>query len=362
MVHARVRRGGKKVSGRSIASLAAEKGITWDQESTVVNGTGATKTRMELYLKDTLTKECQGGGGPVPDSQSVISIETFVFTGAATIEYGNETLEMSATSLKYNVKSTNWPFCDQGNSLQVNMDVKVKGDKPPKMEKKDMEKEEEERKKSGKKGKGVKGKKFKANAGKLDLEMDLPELTLVDGSLVDSDIDMDAKGSKTSITCIFPHFNETLLYDPTASLAQVLQALRSTMGQSGSEQRTTHWQGADLWWPHTHSGKICGGRPKVCHGSGPCVCVPCPAWPRSHHQAKRPSPPPSPTTKRPRVGWGGPSRFDSLRKRRMRSMSRMAERRSSRKPCLSETASITAADGRPLRAMGRRRAAVKPPP
>eukprot|EP00429_Kryptoperidinium_foliaceum_P120663 CAMPEP_0176321746 /NCGR_PEP_ID=MMETSP0121_2-20121125/71509_1 /TAXON_ID=160619 /ORGANISM="Kryptoperidinium foliaceum, Strain CCMP 1326" /LENGTH=187 /DNA_ID=CAMNT_0017664201 /DNA_START=27 /DNA_END=587 /DNA_ORIENTATION=- len=109
---------------------------------------------------------------------------------------------------------------DEGNSLQVNMDVKVKGDKPPKMEEKDMAKEAEARMKSGKKGKGVKGKKFKANAGKRDLEMDLPTLVLVDGVLTDSEVEMDAKGTKTSITFSFPHFNQTLLYDPTAGLEE----------------------------------------------------------------------------------------------------------------------------------------------
>jgi len=222
---------GKKVSDRSIPSLAAEKSITWSQESTLVNGTGATKTRMELYLNETFKQACKGGKGRLPDNQSFISIETFVFSGAATIEYGNETLEVVASSLKYNVRSTNWPFCDEGNSL----DVKVKGDKPPKMEEKDMAKEAEARMKSGKKGKGVKGKKFKANAGKRDLEMDLPTLVLVDGVLTDSEVEMDAKGTKTSITFSFPHFNQTLLYDPTAGLEEPASDSTSIDGGAASD-------------------------------------------------------------------------------------------------------------------------------
>jgi len=231
---------GKKVSDRSISSLAAEKNIVWLQESTVVNGTGATMTRMELYLNKTFTKACRGGEGRLPDASSAISIETYVFSGSAMIEYGNETLEVVASSLKYNIRSTNWPFCAEGNSLQVNMEVKVKGDKPPKLEKKDMEKEEQERMKSGKKGKGVKGNKFRANAGKRDLEMDLPTLSLVDGELVDSEVEMDAKGAKTSVTFTFPHFNQTLLYDPTAGLEEPTSSEAGTFFREWRGERRQH--------------------------------------------------------------------------------------------------------------------------
>lgn len=63
------------------------------EESKSIHGTGAATTRMELYLKKTFSK-CKGGQGRLPDERSVISIETFVFTDTAMIEYGNETWEV----------------------------------------------------------------------------------------------------------------------------------------------------------------------------------------------------------------------------------------------------------------------------
>jgi len=222
---------GRRVRERSIRSLAAEKRIKWTQNAMLVGGTGATTTRMELHLNETFDKACRGGQGRMPDDTSVISVETFVFAGRTTIKYGNETLKVLASSLKYNVRSANWPFCEEGNKLRVKMEVKVKGTQKPKFEDKDMEAEDRMARpgKGGKRGKGLKGKKFRANAGKMDLEMDLPTLSVVDGKMLDSEVDLEVNGGKTEVLFTFPHFGESLLYDPTAELSEPEIGDNSTM-------------------------------------------------------------------------------------------------------------------------------------
>mmetsp|Transcript_64982 Transcript_64982/g.187021 ORF Transcript_64982/g.187021 Transcript_64982/m.187021 type:complete len:85 (+) Transcript_64982:2-256(+) len=53
----------------------------------------------------------------------------------------------------------------------------------------------------------------------MDLDMDLPTLSVVDGEMVDSEVELEEKGGKTEVLFKFPHFEDSMLYDPTAGFS-----------------------------------------------------------------------------------------------------------------------------------------------
>lgn len=61
-----------------------------------------------------------------------MAIEIFVFHDDAVVEYGNDTIHVTRAQMKFNIEAMNWPFCGDDHLLEVNLDIKVPGDKPPK--------------------------------------------------------------------------------------------------------------------------------------------------------------------------------------------------------------------------------------
>jgi len=270
---------GGRVSGRAIMSLAAEKGIIWTQENRTVGGAKALVTRMELPLEygGSFKSACGGGGGSQGGSGSQggggsqdggsetspndggskkspgsggkarrlaspgsVAVEIFVFTSDAMVDYGNYSIPVTRGQLKFNVESKTWPFCGTDHRLEVNLDIKVPGDKEPKKveEVAEAENEDEEaeaeaegsgtKKKGGKGGKKPKGKAMKQSAGGRDVNFDLPEVALVDGDSIESEVEVQTQGGKTTIAFRFPYFESTLLYDPTASFDEESAAESTT--------------------------------------------------------------------------------------------------------------------------------------
>lgn len=65
-------------------------------------------------------------------STSFVAVEIFVFSADAVVEYGDYDVPVTRGQLKFNVESEGWPFCGTDHKLEVNLDIKVPGDKPPK--------------------------------------------------------------------------------------------------------------------------------------------------------------------------------------------------------------------------------------
>jgi len=243
---------GGRVAGRAIMSLAAEKGINWTQGTRMVGGASAVVTRMELPLEyggSFREAACGGGGGSQGGdsdtspgggsdkspaggkarrlaSPGSVAVEIFVFASDAMVDYGNYSIPVTRGQLKFNVESETWPFCGTDHRLEVNLDVKVPGDEAPKKVEEVAEDEVEAEAESGgsgssaggrKGGRKPKGKSMRQSAGGRDVNFDLPEMALVDGSTMASEVEVQSSGGRTTIAFRFPYFERTLLYDPTAS-------------------------------------------------------------------------------------------------------------------------------------------------
>jgi len=285
---------GGKVQGRSLASLAAEKGIIWTQENRTVGGAEALVTRMELPLSygGNFKETCAGGGGGDKTSgddktnggggggdkttgndkgkgarllseedeletlesdderrlasPGSVAIEIFVFQANATVDYGDYSIEVQRGQLKFNIESSGWPFCGTDHKLDINMEIKVKGDKPPKEVKEKPEEKPEDPTEQpsttaaaninadintqggkppsgGKKpprGKKPKMKTMRQNAGKMDMDLDFPEVVLADGNNTECGVVVDTKGGKTTIIFTFEYFEDSLVYDPMAGFVE----------------------------------------------------------------------------------------------------------------------------------------------
>jgi len=257
---------GSKVSGRSIASLASQKSIVWSQTTEKMSDwANATVTRMELplvfggsfksYCPGENTKGNSGNAGNkngkrgAPDidgdsSDSVMNIvvEVLAFNDYYEVPYGNHSIVMDRSGIKFNVKSASWPFCSPENSLVVNLNIETKGSEEDAdavskatiieevLEVKDEEPQEDEdgegRLEEGNHGvgkpdresrkkKAPKGKRLKVPAGgEFDIELDLPTLVVKDETEANCEVVVDTNADKMNIAFLFPAFNETLLYDP----------------------------------------------------------------------------------------------------------------------------------------------------
>jgi len=306
---------GGKVQGRSLASLAAEKGIIWTQENRTVGGAEALVTRMELPLSygGNFKETCAGGGGGDKTSgddktnggggggdkttgndkgkgarllseedeletlesdderrlasPGSVAIEIFVFQANATVDYGDYSIEVQRGQLKFNIESSGWPFCGTDHKLDINMEIKVKGDKPPKEVKEKPEEKPEDPTEQpsttaaaninadintqggkppsgGKKpprGKKPKMKTMRQNAGKMDMDLDFPEVVLADGNNTECGVVVDTKGGKTTIIFTFDYFEDSIIYDPTAGFVDPAAETETTTaapGDSGARSTT----------------------------------------------------------------------------------------------------------------------------
>mmetsp|Transcript_126781 Transcript_126781/g.366969 ORF Transcript_126781/g.366969 Transcript_126781/m.366969 type:complete len:354 (+) Transcript_126781:26-1087(+) len=138
------------------------------------------------------------------------------------VDYGEYTIEVLQGQMKFNIESASWPFCGPDHTLEVTLDLKVPGDKPPtSVVERDEEDEEEEQESGARGGKGrrPKRKAMRQSAGAMDADFDLPEVALADGAEAACGVDVSSQGAKTSIIFAFPAFEDTMLYDPTLGFA-----------------------------------------------------------------------------------------------------------------------------------------------
>ncbi len=129
--------------------------------------------------------------------------------------------------MKFNIKSTDWPFCGPSNSLTfdliLTMPAEERGEKerkpramqpnPPPQNQKNKTggapKSDQDTKNEQREMRRPPGKKFSADGGSgKDVSMDLPEVVLLDNVAKAATVDCVTDGGKTVIKFNFPYFND----------------------------------------------------------------------------------------------------------------------------------------------------------
>ena len=130
------------------------------------------------------------------------SITTLYFPSAATIAYGNSTIEVPSNSLKFTVEIGNWPFLDTANSLQFGVTVDFKSQ--------DGDEEVSEATSTARNEQTV-------TSG--DLQITSPLMAILDDTetTIDANLAESNNGKSFEMTWKFPHFEQTLVYDPVTS-------------------------------------------------------------------------------------------------------------------------------------------------
>lgn len=59
-------------------------------------------------------------------------MEFFVFQEDATVEYGDFVMDVARGQMKFNIEGASWPFCGTDHRLEITLNIRVPGDRPPK--------------------------------------------------------------------------------------------------------------------------------------------------------------------------------------------------------------------------------------
>ena len=87
--------------------------------------------RFDVSTSKHLQKPC-GGGKPCGAScahfdkaKHQIDVVVYLVEQNTAVPYGNSTIAVKSNSVKFNVESENWPFCDAANSLSVTAHIQT---------------------------------------------------------------------------------------------------------------------------------------------------------------------------------------------------------------------------------------------
>lgn len=142
-------------------------------------------------------------------------LDTYTYDSATTLVYGDTSIDVPASAMKFDVRVTDWTFADMSNTLQVGISLESKGNKYGKS--------------TLKKGPKHKGKvmEFPDGSKKTTKDTDTkainfgemyfytPLSALYDGEPGEVVATSDTRGDHTEITFTFTSFEESLVYDPT---------------------------------------------------------------------------------------------------------------------------------------------------
>jgi len=183
--------GANETSDREVSGFGNHDFVWYGPYYTMINGVNATC----MNFTDTFTVDSQ---------QVKFSLTTVATPTEVDIPYGNETITVTADSLKFSVQIENWPFQSESNSLTFGINVESKG--------------------QDKKGKGdesstsgYKGKKMAFADG----DLNFPTTAVIDG--VSQNIVVNAteaqNGGDLQVDFVFPYFSSYVYYDPEMSLS-----------------------------------------------------------------------------------------------------------------------------------------------
>lgn len=134
-----------------------------------------------------------------------MSLVTYLFTNPTSVPYGDTAVAVPADGVKFNVEVHSWPFCSDGHSLSVELDVKEG-------------KERNDKVKFKKKSKKVKNARHHHEVEMEAGRIDVPAFAILDGVVTDIETIVKDAGAKRSIEFVFPHFSESLVYDPVVEI------------------------------------------------------------------------------------------------------------------------------------------------
>ena len=235
---------GNAVAGRSISSLASEKLTEWTEKDVTLGNATAKEVRMRFDLSTSkhLQKPC-GGGQPCGAScahfdkaKHQIDVVVYLVENNTAVPYGNSTIAVKSNSVKFNVESENWPFCDAANSLSVTTDIET----VEKVASNDAVVNTTDRTNTTGSSSGSEpdGTEVTLPSGASAVAFDLPTIALVDELETNVTVTVDASSSgdsTTKIDFVFPNFRK-LYYDPTVGFEgeSGASSSSSSSGSSGS--------------------------------------------------------------------------------------------------------------------------------
>lgn len=195
---------------------SAPEDILLDDNSTDVIG---TRIRLDT---DLLIGKLKDG------KYASFTLITDFFYNDTEVNYGNETINVAAGSMKFSILVGNWPWASEDNGLAFGVKLKVKT-------------------RTGKDAPNNPKRRQRENNGTASIIIE--QLELGDGMFIDSPltaiIDDESFGSVTttveaatdddgiSIDWILPHFNTTLYYDPVMAEGQEQQQEQNNEEREG---------------------------------------------------------------------------------------------------------------------------------
>lgn len=212
---------GNAVAGRSISSLASEKLTEWTEKDVTLGNATAKEVRMRFDVSTSkhLQKPC-GGGKPCGAScahfdkaKHQIDVVVYLVEQNTAVPYGNSTIAVKSNSVKFNVESENWPFCDAANSLSVTAHIQTA------LKAAGNDAVVNITNRTNTTGSSVgepDGTEIVVPSGASAVAFDLPTIALVNDveTNVTVTVDVSAAGDSTTIDFVFPNFRK-LYYDPT---------------------------------------------------------------------------------------------------------------------------------------------------
>lgn len=231
---------GNAVTGRSISSLASQKLTEWTEKDVTLGNATAKEVRMRFDLSTSkhLQKPC-GGGKPCGTScahfdkaKHQIDVVVYLVENNTAVPYGNSTITVKSNSVKFNVESENWPFCDAANSLSVTTDIET----VEKVASNDAVVNSANRTNTTGSSSGEpEGTEVTLPSGTSAVEFDLPTIALVDDveTNVTVTVDASSSGTSTRFDFVFPNF-KSLYYDPTVGFEDESGVESSSSSTGGS--------------------------------------------------------------------------------------------------------------------------------
>merc|ERR1711943_164360 len=184
--------------------------------------------RFDLSTSKHLQKPCGTTCAHFDKAKHQIDVVVYLVENNTAVPYGNSTITVKSNSVKFNVESENWPFCDAANSLSVTTANRTNT--------------------TGSSSGEPEGTEVTLPSGTSAVEFDLPTIALVDDveTNVTVTVDASSSGTSTRFDFVFPNF-KSLYYDPTVGFEYEsgVESSSSSTGGSSTGGSSINYDGVD---------------------------------------------------------------------------------------------------------------------